>query len=394
MDYQCLSLPANNCQLEAGRKDRDYFYQYGYDHYGHDYGHPAREKFNVLSSGEGTVMLAAKERGDLCYVLIIKYPNVYMPQSKTVVNVVARYYHMEKICVTKGQKVIRGDIVGIVGNTITGLKHVHVEVDSDYVNYTYSPQVASTCLYLKQGYRDSRDTTFNPASVFYIGKNQVFKPHPVDTFYCKDDIVTRIVPNTVTYQKLILPINDCKVNASQYSTAYRLDFNMTHYGVDLISKNGHKYLYGCGNGEVLLSGYDNVFGNTLIVLYKNVLDHVTGEIKDIILRYFHMATVKVKVGQSITIDTYLGDYGNTGQYSAGAHLHVSADYDTHWYNYEAGLAASSNLIKKGNDSTMFNPMEVFHIKATSPEKQSISLNSSTHNGYLYANIADSDLPTL
>ena len=196
-------------------------------------------------------------------------------------------------------------------------------------------------------------------------------------------------------QKLILPINKVKLTASARTAAYRQRFGFSHYGVDMVSTSLSKTVWGSGDGVVLSAGYDNVFGNSICVLYKGVYNHKTKKEKDVVLRYFHLKSIAVKVGDKVDINTRLGVYGNTGKYSTGAHLHVTCDEDTKYFNYEPGLKQSSNLIKKGNDKTVINPMQVFHKKITPPEKQTVSGDfKSSFNSLLYVKQEDVNLPSV
>ncbi len=194
-------------------------------------------------------------------------------------------------------------------------------------------------------------------------------------------------------QKLILPINKAKTTASIRTNAYRKRFGFSHYGVDMVSRSLSRNVWASGDGVVLKTGKDNVYGNTVIVKYTGVLNHKTKKVFDVVLRYFHLKSIAVKEGQRVDINTKLGVYGNTGKYSTGAHLHITADTDTKYYNYEPGLKSSSNIIKKGNDKTVINPMSLFHIKTTSPENQSVTGDLiSRYNGLLYVREDDLNLP--
>lgn len=370
---QVLLLPADNCQLEAGYKNSNYKKYYGYHHYGHDYGHPLRNKFNVLASGEGIVMACGKDNASMGYVAAIIYKDVTMPGAYKDRDLTIRYFHMESLKVHKGQKVRQGDVIGVVGNTVSGMKHVHVEIDLDTKYPTYSPQVAGGPI-IKKG----TDSTINPSTVFYIGPNQKYTLHTVATYYNKisDNIVRKRsaianVVDSTKVQKLILPINKCRVTASKGMVSYKKKYGFDHYGTDMISTVGDTTVYASGNGVCLAAGMDTLFGNTVIVKYQNVYNHTTKKTCDIILRYFHGAKILIKEGDTVTKDTAIMHYGSTGKYVSGAHLHITADTDTEYFAYEPGIAQNGNIIKKGNSSTVINPMEVFHKKVSSPDCQTI-----------------------
>mgnify|MGYP000980563241 CR=1 FL=1 len=66
------------------------------------------------------------------------------------------------------------------------------------------------------------------------------------------------------------------------------------------------------NGKVAFVGWSNVFGNYIIVNHPNGYQTLYG----------HMASSRVKKGQSVTQATVIGLVGSTG-YSTGAHLHFT-----------------------------------------------------------------------
>ncbi len=85
-------------------------------HPGLDY--RARTGSPVLSSAEGVVSMA-RRNGGFGLMIEVSHENGFT----------TRYAHLSKILVTRGQKVTRGEIIGLVGNTghSTG-SHLHYEV--------------------------------------------------------------------------------------------------------------------------------------------------------------------------------------------------------------------------------------------------------------------------
>ena len=122
-------------------------------------------------------------------------------------------------------------------------------------------------------------------------------------------------------QRLILPINKCRITAGYKNANYTREFGYTHYGVDMTDKDRKDYtLYASGKGVVSHAGFNKSGGNVVVIVYKDC-ELPIGCTRDIVLRYFHLKTIKVKVGQKVNKDTVIGLYGNTG-YSSGAHLHL------------------------------------------------------------------------
>lgn len=170
-------------------------------------------------------------------------------------------------------------------------------------------------------------------------------------------------------QRLILPINQMEITVGYKHPWYNRTQKRTHHGVDAVHGKGKTYLYGCGSGTVSHCGRDNVLGNVVAVKYPNVRCK-DGVVRNLVVRYFHMASIKCKVGQKVDINTLLGYYGNTGKYSQGAHLHLEVDTDYNYPNYTPELSKSSNIFKAGVDTTI-NPTLVFNVKNQAPEWQTV-----------------------
>lgn len=173
-------------------------------------------------------------------------------------------------------------------------------------------------------------------------------------------------------QKLILPINKCVLTASMKTAAYKNKYGYEHYGADMVSSAGDRILWASGNGTVVATGNDNVVGNVVAVMYPDAVNHRTGEFEDIVLRYFHLQSIEVKTGQTVTKDTKLGIYGNTGMMQMANHLHLEADTDTEHPVYSPTVLSSSFLKGRSvgaNDITMTSPLDWLHTKADAPDYQ-------------------------
>ena len=169
-------------------------------------------------------------------------------------------------------------------------------------------------------------------------------------------------------QKLILPINKCRVTASYKNPNYRKEFGYTHYGCDFTDLNKKdKTVWGSGNGTVVEAGWSNSCGNVVIVVYPSCV-LANGKVRDLVARYYHLEKITVKKGQKVTKDTRLGYYGSTGA-STGDHLHFEIDTDCKYYNYTPQIGRNSGVLKHGIDSTL-NPLDCLWIKPTAPDYQS------------------------
>ena len=175
-------------------------------------------------------------------------------------------------------------------------------------------------------------------------------------------------------QKLILPINACRITSGYKNANYRKQFGYTHYGVDMTDKaRKDKTIWGSGVGTVTHCGYHPTGGNVVVAVYKDC-KLADGQVKDLAIRYFHLEKIYVKAGDKITKDTKLGLYGNTGS-SAGAHLHIEIDVDVKYPNYTPQTSRSNDVLKSGMDSTI-DPVKALWVKKTSPDYQSV-----TNSGY-------------
>lgn len=175
-------------------------------------------------------------------------------------------------------------------------------------------------------------------------------------------------------QKLILPLNNCQVLCGYKNAAYKQAWGFAHYGMDLYDPS--LVLWAMGDGEVIAAGNDSIFGNCVVVLYKDVYIHATGQTRNLVARCYHLADAPlVKAGDKISTKTRLGTIGTTGKYSSGVHLHVEFDTDTQNPMMVPGLSGNTSMFKRGIDTTI-NPAHVLYVKPTAPDNQSITPNQS------------------
>lgn len=205
-------------------------------------------------------------------------------------------------------------------------------------------------------------------------------------------------------QRLILPINQCKVNAGYKSEKYRKDWGFAHYGVDLGSTNGSRTVYACGDGEVAACGQDGEsltgpssrLGNCAVIVYRDVL-LPSGKAVDLACRMFHFDKLSVQPGQRVTKDTAIGQFGATGYHVSGPHLHIEFDVDTKWPTLAYGVSQGGQVINRVEtvraagglvDSTL-NPSQVWYLD----QNQSISTDPSwVKEGWVFAE--DTEIPSL
>ena len=184
-------------------------------------------------------------------------------------------------------------------------------------------------------------------------------------------------------QNLAMPLNTSNVTVCYKNEApnyINLGAGPIHYGVDFTGSSGTKEANGffaSGNGVVL--GINTVatqtVGRWVAIMYTDVSGY-----GNVVVRYFHLDTIFVSVGNSVTLNTKIGTYGNTGPYSQGKHLHVEVDVDTTSWNYTPTISVASGNLRAGTrdtatttDTSTCNPLDVFKRKLSAPENQTCTI---------------------
>ena len=111
---------------------------------------------------------------------------------------------------------------------------------------------------------------------------------------------------------------------SNYGWYYPWGYAQWHYGMDIGTWHGN-YVYPAANGRVAYITYRASCGGNMVYIHHNVNGerYTTG--------YFHLATVRVNVGDIVTVDKAIGTVGGTSAEwwdtcSTGAHLHFQIAY--------------------------------------------------------------------
>jgi Rod binding domain-containing protein len=108
-----------------------------------------------------------------------------------------------------------------------------------------------------------------------------------------------------------------------------------HKGLDLAAPEGMKVVSALP-GTVVSSGYENGYGNTVLVQHEDGLQ----------TRYGHLGTINVKAGDVVNSATNLGTVGSTGR-STGPHLHFEVIRMGTPVDPLAGLNSHSNSLGQG-----------------------------------------------
>ncbi|HBH11871.1 MAG TPA: hypothetical protein DDX29_01925 [Clostridiales bacterium] len=118
-----------------------------------------------------------------------------------------------------------------------------------------------------------------------------------------------------------LPVKDSYVLTTDYGEIRYVNDQITssrHSGLDLAAPTGTE-IYACNSGNVVLSEYLILTGNTIII------DHGMG----VFTSYYHMDTLSSQEGDFVNKGDFVGTMGSTG-FSTGPHLHWSISiYNTY-----------------------------------------------------------------
>tara|TARA_B100001029_G_scaffold79633_1_gene65281 strand:- start:1058 stop:1699 length:642 start_codon:yes stop_codon:yes gene_type:complete len=128
-------------------------------------------------------------------------------------------------------------------------------------------------------------------------------------------------PNIESNAPLYSDVNDIQflkdpVNAknnSDFETSFITgNFDDHHMGIDINGNIGTQ-IYAPMNGQVIYSGFDKKFGNTIIISHDN----------GFITKYMHNKKNFVKYGDNIKTDKPIAEMGNSGASvkNEGIHLH-------------------------------------------------------------------------
>lgn len=149
------------------------------------------------------------------------------------------------------------------------------------------------------------------------------------------------------------PVDSGRVSSNYGPRTYKLNGRWTsdfHYGIDF-SGTHYSKIYSAANGQVAAIFPRKSCGGNMIYI-----NHIING-KKYTTAYFHLATVNVKVGQSVTYETVIGTMGGTrSEYwdrcSTGSHLHFSV---------ATGNWGSTYNSYSGHTSRNINPRTVLNV---------------------------------
>lgn len=157
------------------------------------------------------------------------------------------------------------------------------------------------------------------------------------------DVCTRgqLPPGTAFFR----PTDYAYVSAD-YGWYYPWGYAMWHYGMDLAG-NYYAPVYSTANGKVVAIYYHQSCGGNMVYIqhYVNGQTYTSS--------YYHMSSVTVNVGDTVTYNTQIGTVGGSrNEYwdscSTGAHLHFQIAYGLYLQDYTSYNAFCSNSFNPRN----------------------------------------------
>lgn len=170
-DAQLLYYPLDQGIISAGYQNDRYIEKNGYQHYGTDIT-VASGPADVLASGRGIVLGTESCDNSLGNIAVIRYDNVFLPESGEVMSLIARYYHMDTLRVAQGDQVAANQVIGTINRGHESYNHVHLELDRDTKNPFDTPQVAEEGSALLNRWPSTGEQLLEPLSVLVVGPPQ------------------------------------------------------------------------------------------------------------------------------------------------------------------------------------------------------------------------------
>lgn len=164
---QRFTLPMQDCYLTASFKHPAYLKYWGFNHFGWDLGN-TNKTAPILALADGEIIQTGLD--NTCGNVIIARYNDVVDNTGKVRDVIVRCMHLSSITCKAGDKVVRGQVIGRMGNTgtVSSGPHLHIEFDSDTKYPAYTPTVKGSNI-LKAG---TSATIIDPKQILTIGPGQ------------------------------------------------------------------------------------------------------------------------------------------------------------------------------------------------------------------------------
>jgi len=184
---QLLTFPMDNAIITTGYRNPVYLQRFGFPHFGLDLVPISGGHAYILSSGEGVVLGTEFRDNSLGYIAVIRYDDVFIPQTGDIMPLIARYYHMASLYVNAGDVLSGGQVIGSVDGRHELYSHIHIEFDAN-INFPFhTPQVAEASSNLLYRSGATGELMINPLYVLVVGTGQWVFLHPNATYATQND---------------------------------------------------------------------------------------------------------------------------------------------------------------------------------------------------------------
>jgi murein DD-endopeptidase MepM/ murein hydrolase activator NlpD len=187
---QLLFFPLDDSVVSAGYLNEKYLADQGYPHYAINLWAPGTRE--VLSVGDGVVLGTELCDNSVGNIAVIRYDDVYIPETGETASLIARYYHMTGTLVAEGDAVTAGRQIGTIDGSHQWYNHVHIELDFDVEHPFHTPQVAEASSELLQRYPADGSSIADPFAVLSLGEAQRASSHK-NAEWCTDTDVPRFI---------------------------------------------------------------------------------------------------------------------------------------------------------------------------------------------------------
>lgn len=165
-------------------------------------------------------------------------------------------------------------------------------------------------------------------------------------------------------QELVMPFTRCMMLCGYKNPEYTKYWGYPHYGVDISTIQGgasdDHTIRASGDGTVVIVGKDSRLGYGAVVLYKDAVNHATGETVSVVGRYMHMQKLYVRNGDTIKAGDPIGEEGKEGTGDYHLHLEFDTDVSPAYATWSPQVAGTGGFWRKGVDSTV-NPSFLLHV---------------------------------
>lgn len=165
-------------------------------------------------------------------------------------------------------------------------------------------------------------------------------------------------------QILIYPMEECTIAAGYRNMKYKRDYGYVHYGVDFDDRWGKDFnVLASGKGTVLgTEKNNNSIGGVVVIQYNNVYNPTTKTKRNLIVRYYHLFSIKVKKRQEVNAYDVIGTISGSHKWWNHIHFEIDTDIKHPFYTPQVAENSSKLLRRTGATSaTILNPLSVLVV---------------------------------